>query len=103
MDYESHAIGLERNEVGAPLVAARLGPAAEHTLISLLTLNGLRVSEATGADVEALGVERGHRVLTIRRKGGRIVAIPVAPKTAAAIDLAIGERREGPIFVIADG
>jgi hypothetical protein len=28
-------------------------------LISLLALNGLRVSEATGADIEALGVERG--------------------------------------------
>jgi len=31
------------------------GPAAEHALISLLALNGLRVSEATGADIQALG------------------------------------------------
>ena len=30
----------------------------ERALISLLALNGLRVSEATGADIEALGVER---------------------------------------------
>ena len=29
-----------------------LGPPAEHALISLLALNGLRVSEATGADIE---------------------------------------------------
>ncbi len=36
------------------------GPAAEHALISLLALNGLRVSEATGADIQALGIERGH-------------------------------------------
>jgi integrase len=50
---------LDRNELGALLVAAGLGSAAEHALISLLALNGLRVSEATGADIEALGVERG--------------------------------------------
>jgi integrase/recombinase XerD len=39
--------------MGALLVAAGLGPAVEHALISLLALNGLRVSEATGADIEA--------------------------------------------------
>jgi integrase/recombinase XerD len=33
--------------------------------MSLLALNGLRVSEATGADFEHLGLERGHRTLTI--------------------------------------
>jgi len=43
IDYESHATGLDRNEVGALLVAAGLGGAADHALISLLALNGLRV------------------------------------------------------------
>lgn len=76
--YESHATGLDRNEVGALLVAAGLGPAAGHALIWLLALNGLRVSEATGADIESFGVERGHRVLTIRRKGGKIGLLPCA-------------------------
>jgi Phage integrase, N-terminal SAM-like domain len=52
LDYESHATGLDRNELGALLVAAGLGPPAEHALISLLALNGLRVSEATGANTE---------------------------------------------------
>jgi integrase/recombinase XerD len=47
----------------------------EHALISLLALNGLRVSEATGADIEHLGLERGHRTLTITRKGGKVVTI----------------------------
>jgi integrase/recombinase XerD len=75
IDYESHAIGLARNEVGALLVAAGLGPARPHALISLLALNGLRVSEAIGAEIEALGVELGHRTLAIVRKGGKTVAI----------------------------
>jgi integrase/recombinase XerD len=69
LDYESHATALDRNEMGALLVAAGLGPPPEHALISLLALNGLRVSEATGADIEHLGLERGHRTLTITRLG----------------------------------
>jgi integrase/recombinase XerD len=103
LDYESHATGLDRNEVGALLVAAGLGPAGEHALISLLAINGLRVSEAVGADIQALGVERGHRTMVITRKGGKVVTIPLAPRTARAIDLAIGERCEGLVFLTADG
>jgi hypothetical protein len=45
----------------ALLVAAGLDPAATHALLSLLALSGLRVSEATWADIEHLGLERGHR------------------------------------------
>jgi integrase/recombinase XerD len=103
LDYESHAVALDRNELGALLVAAGLGPPGEHALISLLALNGLRVSEATGADIEQLGLERGHRTLTITRKGGKVVTIPLAPRTARAIDLAIGERSGGPVFLARDG
>ena len=103
LDYESHATALDRNELGALLVAAGLGHPAEHELISLLALNGLRVSEATGANIEALGVERGHRTLVITRKGGKVVTIPLAPRTARAIDLAVGERSEGPVFLAGDG
>ena len=81
-DYESHAVALDRNELGALLVAAGLGTPGEHALISLLALNGLRVSEATGADIEHLGLERGHRILTITRKGGKVVNVPLAPLRA---------------------
>src|SRR5215470_17163625 len=103
LDYESHATGLDRNELGALLVAAELGPPGEHALISLLALNGLRVSEAVGADIQALGVERGHRTLVVTRKGGKVVMIALAPRTARAIDLAIGERTDAPIFLAANG
>jgi integrase/recombinase XerD len=68
VDYESHAVALDRNELGALLVTAGLGPPPEHALISLPALNGLRVCEATGADIEHLGLERGHRTLAITRK-----------------------------------
>jgi hypothetical protein len=44
LDYESRAVGLDRNEVGALLVAAGLAGGREHALISVLALNGLRIS-----------------------------------------------------------
>ena len=103
LDYESHATALDRNELGALLVAAGLGPAPEHALISLLALNGLRVSEALGADIDALGLERGHRTLTILRKGGKIVTIPLAPRTARASTSPSANDCDGPIFLAADG
>jgi len=52
-DYDSHLVGLDRNKVGARLVAARPGTAAEAALVSLLAINGLRISEALGADIGA--------------------------------------------------
>jgi integrase/recombinase XerD len=83
LDYESHAIGLDRDEVGALLVAAGLGAPQEDVFISLLAINGLRISEALEADIDALGIERGHRTLTVLRKGGKIVTVPVAPYRAS--------------------
>src|SRR5262249_39298969 len=44
-----------------------------------------------------------HRTLVITRKGGKVVTIPLAPRTARAIDLAVGERVDGPIFCGLDG
>jgi integrase/recombinase XerD len=103
LDYESNATGVDRNEVGAMLVAAGLAGPREHALISLLALNGLRVTEAIGADIERLGLERGHRTLVVLRKGGKTVTVPLAPRTARAIDLVVGERAEGPILLSRDG
>ena len=60
VDYESQTTGLDRNEVGALHVAAGLGAPAEHALVSLLALNGLRVSKATRADIEAPAPHPGN-------------------------------------------
>ena len=69
----------------------------------LLGLNGLPVSEACDTNIEDMGMERGHRVLRIVGKGHKPALIPLVPRTARTIDLAIGERREGPILVRYDG
>jgi integrase/recombinase XerD len=103
LDYESHATGLDRNELGAMLVIAGLASPRDHALVALLALNGLRVSEALGANIEHLGLERGHRTVTVLRKGAKTVLVPMAPRTARTVDLAIGERTTGPIFLGRDG
>src|SRR5207249_569071 len=64
LDNESHAVALDRNKVGALLVAAGLGSSTERAPISLLAINGLRISEALGGH-RALGSERGARTLTV--------------------------------------
>jgi integrase len=79
--------------------AGGLGPPANHALISLLALNGLRVSEGDRRGHRAPGLERGHRTRVITRKGGKVVTIPLAPRTARAIDLALGERTAGPLLL----
>ena len=59
VDYESHVAHLDRNELGSILVTAGLSSPRDHALVSLLALNGLRVSEAIGANIEALGLSAG--------------------------------------------
>jgi integrase len=95
--------GLDRNELGAFLFQAGLSGAQDHALACLLALNGLRVSEAIGTDVDDLGLERGHHTLRIVRKGGSTVIVPLAPRTARTVYLAVGERVEGPISVADTG
>jgi len=101
--HESTMSGLDRNELGAFLVQAGLTGTRDHALACLLALNGLRVSEALGADIDDVGLERGHHTLRVLRKGGSTVTIPLAPRTARTVYLAIGERVEGPIFVADSG
>lgn len=103
VDYDSRTLGLDRNELGAFLVQAGVGSARDHALASLLALNGLRISEALGANIEDLNFERGHRTLKIWRKGGKRVTIPLAPRTSRALDLYFDERSAGPIFLGARG
>ena len=102
-DYESSTLGLDRNELGAFLVQAGLSGGRDHALASLLALNGLRISEALNADIDNMDVNRGHRTLFIHRKGHKTATIPLAPRTARALDLYIGERTGGPIFLNLDG
>jgi integrase/recombinase XerD len=95
--------GMDRGELAAFLYSAERISPIHAALAVLLGLNGLRVSEACSANIEDLGFERGHRTLRILGKGNRPAVVPLVPRTARTIDLAIGERSTGPILVRHDG
>ena len=91
-------LGLDRNELGALLVQAGPGDLGYGALITLQALNGLRIAEALNADIGDFSTERGRRTLSMVRKGGKRVTIPIAPRTGRALDLSIAERTMVPIF-----
>ncbi len=75
--------------------AARARPGrCDFALVALLGLLGLRIFEATGADIADLSEEHGHRVLRVCGKGGKIVLVPLPP----AVSRAIGDHGSGPIL-----
>jgi integrase len=71
----------------------------DFALVAMLGLLGLRIFEASGANVEDLGEEHGHRVLKVRGKGGKVVLTPLPPAVARSVDRAIGNRADGPILL----
>ena len=95
---DSPRLGIDREQTRALLDAAEASNPRDAALACLLALNGLRVSEALSADVDDLGYERGHRTLRVTRKGGKASTVPLAPRTAAAVDRLVGDREAGPIF-----
>jgi integrase len=97
--HRAEGHGLDRSELGRFLFAAAGFDHSHGALTDLLGLNGLRVSEASGSNVEDLGLDRGHRTLRIVGKGSKPAVIPLVPRSARTIDLAFGERREGPILL----
>jgi site-specific recombinase XerD len=84
-------------------VAEERGPETE-AMVSLLVLNGLRVSELCGADIEDLHREPGGGYsLTVRGKGGKEVDVALNARTERAVLKAVGARSQGPIFRRQDG
>ena len=75
---ESPTLGFTHLQFEAQLTAGR--ESANHydfALAAMLGLLGLRIFEATGADIADLGEEHGHRVLRVCGKGTRVVPVPL--------------------------
>lgn len=97
-------VGLDRDQARAFIAAADTdpGPARLRTAAAarLLLHLGLRVDELAAADVADLGHDRGHRVLSVTRKGGRRAVVVLPPPTAAALDTYLADRAStspGPV------
>ena len=97
---ESPTLGFTHLQFEALLTAARESPnPSDFALVTLLGLLGLRIFEATSADIADLGEEHGHRVLRVYGKGTKIVLVPLPPAVGRAIDRAVGLRDRGPILL----
>lgn len=90
---------LQRFEIGPFLAAADSRGPYHGALCALLCLNGLRVSEATEANIDGLSIAGAHRTLNIVRKGGAEAEVPLGPRTFRAVMLAKGERDVGPLLL----
>jgi integrase/recombinase XerD len=100
---ESQAIGLTADELKRLLAAAAVHSPRSAALVSVLTFCGLRISEALGADVRDYGHDHGHRVLKVRRKGGKTARVALAPTVVRALDTYLDGRTEGPLFLSRSG
>jgi site-specific recombinase XerD len=101
---ETKTLGLDRNELGSMVYAARASTPSDSALITMLAMLGLRVSEACNVRIENThGELRGHRTLSIIGKGTKPATIPLAIPVARAMDLAAGDRTEGWLCLRADG
>jgi integrase/recombinase XerD len=97
---ESPTPGFTHLQFEALLTAAReSGKPCDLALVAMLGLLGLRIFEATGADIADLGEEHGHRVLRVCGKGTKVILVPLPPAVGRAIDHAIGARTRGPILL----
>jgi site-specific recombinase XerD len=97
---ESPTLGFTHLQFEALLTAARES-ANQHdfALVAMLGLLGLRIFEATNADIADLHEEHGHRVLRVCGKGTKIVLVPLPPAVGRAIDRAVASRVRGPILL----
>jgi integrase len=101
---ESPTLGFTHLQFEALLTAARQSANRnDFALVAMLGLLGLRIFEATGADISDLGEEHGHRVLRVRGKGHKVVLVPLPPAVGRAIDRAVGHRAAGPVLLNSHG
>ncbi|AUV61595.1 integrase [Gordonia phage MichaelScott] len=97
-------IALTRDEMQRLTAAAAASSAADHALVVLMGVCGLRVSEACSLDVtDCHEIAKAHRCVRFIGKGGKPALVPMPPAVQRAVDAAIGDRTSGPLLLRRDG
>lgn len=99
----SNRKGLSSAEVKAMLSACGLTTLSgrrDFALLTVLAVQGWRISECLGLRIEDLGEEQGHRVATIVGKGAKVARVPLAAATWSALQTwtTAASITAGPVF-----
>jgi integrase/recombinase XerD len=96
---DSPTLGLTHLQFEAMLTAGRDSTNInDFALVSMLGLLGLRIFEATSADIEDITESHGHRVLRVIGKGDKPALVPLPPAVGRAIDRTTDGRYGGPLL-----
>lgn len=112
----SETVGMTEDEAQRLIAAAdqlaeqardrrvHVAAARDAAMVVVMLCTGGRVSEVTGARIEDLGYDRGHRVLFVTRKGGKRQSLPLGD-AARIVDrhVALEGRTAGPLFITSRG
>jgi integrase/recombinase XerD len=100
-DHVKLTPALTEAEIDRLLVAAS-GP-QDRALVLLLSTTAMRVSEALSLNVDTITTERGHTVVTVTGKGGKVNTAPIVPRLSVDLDAIRQERTTGPLFTAEHG
>ncbi len=70
----------------------------DRALCLLLGTTGLRISEALQLSTDSISTERGHTVVSVTGKGGKVINVPLVPVVADALTELGHIRGGGPLF-----
>jgi integrase/recombinase XerD len=107
-DY-SPTVGLTEAQVTRLLKTARDHHQPEayrmrmYALLLLLYTACLRIDSALSANVEDLGYDQGHHIISVRLKGGTPKKKPIPPHTWHVLQTYLDGRTSGPLFVTSTG
>lgn len=90
--------GLTRDQALKMLAAADAAStpqaARNAALLALMLFTGARASEVCGANMASLGMDRGHRVLHVKRKGNKPQPLVLPPPVLERLEAYFAQRRD---------
>lgn len=94
---QSGTRGMSEEELSRFLAYAQQRESARtYALLSLMAATACRVSSVTGSELSGLGHDKGHRVIDMPVKGGKLKRFVLPAVTLAAISTWLDERGEEP-------
>jgi site-specific recombinase XerD len=100
--HQSTTESLDIEELRRLIDQADASSPRDSALVRMLAYTAVRISELCTAHTSDLSTYRGHRVLTVTRKGGERGLVVIPPSAAVALDKHLASRR-GYLFLDRDG